>query len=185
MAEKIEYYGGPIRQTEFTDRDGDHIVVERVLGEPELEGSYVYVYGDGAYAPAKELIEAIEKAAGTEPTEAERLAGIEPDTSIVTDAFAPLWTEVQYRPARAIKVTPNLVRTLADVGRVQEELAPLASVFDQHTGEPKGVTWYDYRRALDVTAEANDYTYVIMRPGQVPQMMGAMEFELTYQEVVG
>lgn len=179
--ESINYAGGNDRRTTFTDRDGDHISVERITGEPDLEGTHVYVCGDGAYVPVKEFIAAIEKAAAAESTEAERLAPIEPSTSVVTDAFAPLWAEVEYHPARAVKVTPELVRALADNGSAEADLAPLEAAFSPTTGEPVGVGYYNPMTFGTTFVPLGKR--VILRTGQRPQVLNEDEFEKTYREV--
>lgn len=174
------------KRTVLTDPDGVDLEVASVpKGYPFAEDA-VAIHSHGpstAWVSARELIEAIEKAAGIEKTEVRTETFVDPDIVRYYFGPEPLWTEVRERPARAVKVTPELVRTLADAGREQGELAPLEPVFNQSTGEPEGVTWFDYFRALDVTAEANGNTYVILRQGQVPQMLGEKEFEQMYEEV--
>lgn len=165
------------KSTILTDPDGVILdVAPAHRGSRYAEDAVAIRTGGGriAWVSALELIAAIEKAAGLEKPAA---------AANPTPAPKPLWAEVQYRPARAVKVTPELVRTLADSGQVEADLSPLQSVFDRHTGEPFGVTWYDSRRAVDVTAEANGNTYVILRQRQVPEMLGEKEFELMYKEV--
>ena len=176
------------KSTILTDPDGVILdVAPAHRGSRYAEDAVAIRTGGGriAWVSAAELIAAIEKAAGIEKLTVTQAPTID-DGSRWWKSGAepkPLWTEVQYRPARAVKVTPELVRTLADSGRVEADLSPLQSVFDRHTGEPFGVTWYDSRRAVDVTAEANGNTYVILRQGQVPEMLGEQEFELMYEEV--
>ena len=175
------------KSTILTDPDGVILdVAPAHRGSRYAEDAVAIRTGGGriAWVSAAELIAAIEKAAGIEKltvTQAPTIddgsrwwkSGAEPET---------LWTEVRERPARAVKVTPELVRTLAGT-REHTELRELEPVFDRSTGEPFGVTWYDFRRMVDVTAEANGNTYVILRQRQVPEMLGEKEFELMYEEV--
>lgn len=172
MSENIEYTGDRDRKTVFTDCDGDTAEIERTSGAPVDPDEYIYVHTStyGAYVPVKELIEAIEKAAGiSRPVAGE---------TVINVTAEPLWDEVEYRPARAVKVTPELVRNLAEGG--PEELSELEPRFFSKTGKPKGVEILDpitFRAALVEVGHV-----VVLRPGQPPIALSEDEFEKTYRK---
>ena len=173
--------------TVLTDPDGVAVYVGPTPKGFPYAGDAVSIDSHGgriAWVSARELIAAIEKAADIEKPTVTQAPTIDDGSRWWKRGAEPeaLWTEVRERPVRAVKVTPELVRAVAAGDKAPVELAPLEAVFNQRTGEPEGVTWYDHRRMMDVTAEANDNTYVILRQGQVPQMLGEQEFEAKYEE---
>lgn len=119
-----------------------------------------------AWISAQELIAAIEKVAnlGPEPGRAPAPAP-EPE---------PLWTEVRERPARAVEITPELVRRLAADG-VPPELAVLEPEFDRATGEPVGVIVFD-RPGL-----ARIGRYVVLSGAHGTSVLKPEEFERLFE----
>lgn len=126
-----------LKCTELRDPEGDTLTVERLapglparLAISPEEWVYLRTSEDGAYINVGELLSAVEGATGVEPE-----ASAEPKAE-------SLWAEVRERPSRAVKVTPELVRTLAG-DDVPPELAGLEPQFDRATGEPVGVIVFD------------------------------------------
>lgn len=144
--EKAEWYGR---------KDGT--TTDLVITVREIDGTPALVYAD-----SRELIAAIKKAAGIED------AAAKPED--------PLWTEVRERPARAVEITPELVRRLAG-GDVPRELAGLEPEFDRATGEPTGVIVFD-RPGL-----ARIGRYVVLSGAHGTSVLKPEEFERLFEEV--
>ena len=160
-----------LKRTVLHDPDGDTLTVERLgSGVPGLrdidseEWVYLLTDKDGAYVNVGELLAAIEKATGAEPE-----ATVEPKPE-------PLWTEVRERPARAVEITPELVRALAG-GDVPRELACLEPEFDRATGEPVGVIVFD-RPGLATIGR-----YVVLSGAHGTSVLKPEEFERLFEEV--
>lgn len=115
-----------------------------------------------AWISAQELLSAIEEVTGVKSE-----ASVEPE-------LEPLWTEVRERPARAVKVTPELVRRLAADG-VPPELAGLEPEFDRATGEPVGVIVFD-RPGL-----ARIGRYVVLSGAHGTSVLKPEEFERLFE----
>lgn len=94
---------------------------------------------------------------------------------------APLWDEIEYHPAIAVKVTAELVRHLRDQAGQNPELRELKPVFSVQDGRPWGVAFHDPvtlgERTVSIGAR------VVLRNGQPPQSMGEQEFEETWRKV--
>ena len=193
-----------LKHTELHDPEGDTLIVERlaesVPARLDLTSEgwvYLRTSKNGAYINVGELLSAIEKATGVSRSIGSVHVNITGDMDAralgediafamrgatdPTPAPEPLWTEVRERPARAVKVTPELVRRLADSGQDQAELDGLGPAFSQGTGAPVGVGFYDPRRFETTSVPLGKY--VVLRPGQLPQVMLEDEFEATYQAV--
>lgn len=94
---------------------------------------------------------------------------------------APLWDEIEYHPAIAVKVTAELVRHLRDQAGEHPELRELKPVFSTQDGKPWGVAFHDPvtlgERTVSIGAR------VVLRNGQPPQSMGEQEFEKIWRKV--
>lgn len=176
------------KSTELTDPDGVLVSVAPAPGgTPYAEDTVAIRTGGGrvAWVSARELIAAVEKAAGLElfimdgPIH-RSIYGADPEghaTPMTEEAPSepePLWTEVRERPARAVKVTPELVRTLAG-DNVPPELAGLEPEFDRATGEPVGVI------AFDRPGLATIGRYVVLSGAHGTSVLKPEEFERLFE----
>lgn len=169
-----EFKETPRGDMEYSVEGGDRIKIEWA-GEMS---SWVYVEcydgsdGElaGIYVPAAALVEAIEKVAGIKGTDEEPK---EPETH----SPEPLWIEVRERPSLAVKVTPELVRTLAGT-REHTELRELEPRFSPHNGSPAGVS---YENAVLETVHVRIGEVVVLRHGKYPISMGVNEFERLFE----
>lgn len=137
-------------------------------------------------AEPKELIEAIAKISGLKVNFDQQWIAKLDDGSFVpikpAEDPAPhpeLWTNVRYRAARAVEVTPELVLALRD-GPPRPELGELSPWFSPTTGEPAGVKYFDPQTYND--HQVGMGLYVVLRHGQPPQALGKNEFEDLYEE---
>ena len=158
-----------LKRTELRDPEGDTLAVERLApGLPARlpvtleEWVYLRTSEDGAYINVGELLSGIEEATGVKLE-----ASVEPKAE-------PLWTEVRERPARAVKVTPELVRTLAG-DDVPPELAGLEPQFDRATGEPVGVIVFDHFGLATIGR------YVVLSGAHGTSVLKPEEFERLFE----
>lgn len=183
------------KQVNITDRDGEKVEIRHNEGTVFIEADYEPA-GQIVGTNAVDLIEAIAKISGLvvafpEPLGEEWVkigqtseGGLDmvAHTDWVKDVLPPepeLWTNVRYRAARAVEVTPELVLALRD-GPPRPELGALSPWFSETTGEPGGVKYFDPQTYND--QQVGMGLHVVLRPGQPPQVLGKNEFEDLYEE---
>lgn len=171
----------------YTDREGDTLHVRRVESPSRGEDVGISAF-DGAYVNARELINTIIEVAGLDLYIFDRsvyrsVHGVDPEgheTPMMEGAFAepePLWVEVRERPSLAVKVTPELVRTLAGT-RGHPELRELEPRFNPHNGSPVGVS---YENAVLERVHVRIGDVVVLRHGKCPISMAPHELERLFE----